>query len=159
MELGDLIPPRVMADVIAQRVRLHIGGEDYLLPALCIADSEEWQERLDAEVTDVLNKVEAQGDDIGKVLETLATNPDRFMDLLIWYDRTDVLPDKLILRQLMTQMDLLRCCLEVWRAANPLVDIGLGIVTTTARRVNALPRLMSSQQPNTTGQPGPSGAN
>lgn len=148
-----------MADVIAQRVRLHIGGEDYLLPSLCIADSEEWEAKLDAEVTDVLRTVEEQGDDVGQVLETLATNPDRFLDLLIAYDQTKVLPKKAALRRQMTQMDLLRCCLEVWRAANPLVDIGLGVVTTVARRTSALPRLTSSLQPSTGGPPAPSGAN
>lgn len=145
MELRDLLPePRSVEDILGRRIRLVIDGEVYSLPVLPIRENRVWTDRLDGEVLRVLSAVEEAGDDVGAVLAKLSEAPGRFMELLELYDLHDLLPPRESIEAVWTEVDLLLACLEVWRAAHPLVDIGLGVIETTARQVNALPRLTSS---------------
>lgn len=159
MDLGSILPPRSMEEILAERVRLTIGGRVYDLPALVIDDNQRWKEQLDLAMVGLLQAAGEQGDNVGAVLETLSADPGPFLDLLQSYDKTGVLPERDVLRTSMTETQLLISVLEVWRVANPLVDIGLAVVATTALRTNALPRLTSSLRPNGDGPLGKSGAN
>lgn len=132
--LGSLLPPRSIEDILAERVRLVIGGEVYDLPALVIEDNERWKASLQTELVALLSGLQEAGDDIGGIVASLTGEPDRLISLLKSYDQNDVLPDAATLRTTMTPIGLLRAVLEVWRAANPLVDIGLVgamMITTT----------------------------
>lgn len=152
MELRDLLPePRSVDDVVSKRIRLLFDGEEFILPVLPIRENRVWTDRLDGEVLSVLSAVEEAGDEVGAVMSALSRAPGRFMDLLLLYDLHNVLPSRERIEAVWTEVDLLMACLEVWRAAHPLVDIGIVAIETTARRVNALPRLTSSLPPSGAG--------
>lgn len=160
MELRDLLPePRSVDDVLSKRIRLLIDGEEFVLPVLPIRENRVWTDRLDGEVVRVLSAIEEAGDDVGAVLASLSQAPGRFMDLLLLYDLHGLLPPRERIEAVWTEVDLLQACLEVWRAAHPLVDIGLVAIETTARRVNALPRLTNTPPPNGASVPTASRAN
>lgn len=148
MQLRDLLPsPRSAEDILARRVRLDIGGEEYVLPVLPIRDNRAWTDRLHGEVSTVFRDVEEGGEDVTTVLAALAAAPDRFMDMLLLYDIGHVLPAREAIEAVWTEVDLLIACLEVWRAAHPLVDIGLGIVATTETRArDSLPHTSSPSE-------------
>lgn len=152
MELRDLLPePRSVEDVLGRRIRLVIDGEEFVLPVLAIRENRVWTDRLDGEVVRVLAAIDDAGDDIGAVLAALSKAPGRFMNLLLTYDLHGILPSRERIEAVWTEVDLLMACLEVWRAAHPLVDIGLVVIETTARRNDALPRLTSSRRPSGAG--------
>ncbi len=125
MELTNLLPPRSIEDILFERVRLVIGGEVYDLPALVIEDNERWKAELDREMTGLLSALADAGDDMGGILSALTNEPERLLRLLRSYDTSGVLPDDETLRKSLTPLSLVRAVMEVWRAANPLVDIGL----------------------------------
>jgi hypothetical protein len=148
VELRDLFPePRSAEDVLGKRIRLVIDGETYTLPVLPIRENRVWSDRLDGEIQRVFGQVDMAGDDINALFAALAAAPGRFMDMLYLYDMSGVLPPKDELEAVWTEVDLLTACLEVWRAAHPLVDIGLALMETTARQANAWRERMSSRQP------------
>lgn len=152
MQLRDLLPePRSVEDILARRIRLLLDGEVYTLPVLPIDRNRDWTDRLDVEVVRVLSAVEEAGDDVGAVLAALSAAPGRFMDLLLAYDTGGILPTRERIEAVWTEVDLLMACLEVWRAAHPLVDIGLVVIETTSRQTNALPRLTSLRHPSGAG--------
>jgi hypothetical protein len=166
VDLSDLLSPRTAEDIFAQRVRLTIGDREVLLPALVIADTEDWLRSFDETMAPVLGAVTAAGDDPGEALNALARDIEPFLALLISYDREGLLPSRDELRRSLTPMDLLVCCLEVWRAANPLLDVALGVVVgtrlaTTAREIATAtsPEPTSSPPRRGAGRPAPSAAN
>lgn len=157
MEVHDILPPRSMADVIAQRVRVVLAGQEYLLPAKVIDDNERWKRQLDVVMTALLASMEEDGD-AGSALGVLSTDPEPFVQVLLSYDHTGLLPDRDTLRRTITEFELLAAVLECWRAASPKVDIAL-VSATTAIRTGTLPRLTSSLRGAGSGRPATSGAN
>lgn len=148
--VSDLIPPRRLEDIVAQRVRLVLGGEVYDLLALTIADTEAWLGQMDGYVVRLLAGID--GDDLPeRVIAALSTQGEDLMTLLLAYDKRGVLPPKARLRKLMTPFELLCSVLEVWRAANPLVDIGID--TLPKAEPPASPPPTSSRRRNTAGRP------
>jgi len=147
MDLGSLLPPVSVEDIIARRVRVSIDGVEYVLPVKSMRDNRVWEERLDHELVALLNTVREDTDDAAAVFRALALTPGRFVDLLLSYDDHHILPDKDTIDANETEMGLLLACLEVWRAARPLVAIGIETFAQTARSVSALPRLTSSLPP------------
>jgi hypothetical protein len=145
MEVHDILPERSMADVIAQRVRVQLGGREYLLPAKVIDDNERWKRQLDVVMTALLASMDEDGD-AGSALGVLSTDPEPFVQVLLSYDHTGLLPDRDTLRATVTEYELLVAVLECWRAASPKVDIAL-VSATTAIRTGTLPRLTSSLLP------------
>lgn len=114
-----------MADVIARVVRIPIGDERIAMPVLSIAESEVWLTKFDTAFVGLLSAATAEGNDIDAAYGFVSLHPENFVDLIVTYDVTGVLParDELVTR--MTKTDLLVACLEVWRAENPLVELGL----------------------------------
>jgi hypothetical protein len=160
MELRDLLPePRSVEDVLARRIRLVIDGEVFTLPVLPIRENRVWTDRLDGEISRIFGHVESAGDDVNAVFAALSAAPGRFMEMLELYDLHRILPPRERIESVWTEIDLLMACLEVWRAAHPLVDIGLGIVGTTGQRASELRQRMSSPPPSGDGPPQPSMAN
>ena len=158
MDLSSILPPRSVEDILAERVRLVIDGQTYDLPALVIADNEAWKARLDAEITALLARAQGE-DDPGEVLNALAADATPFEDLLYAYDKGGILPEREVLRSSLTEFGLLCAVLEVWRAANPLVDIGIGAWQTTVQTTNEWLARMRGSRPSTAGRPASSGAN
>jgi hypothetical protein len=158
MELTSILPPRSIEDILFERVRLVIGGEVYDLPALVIEDNERWKAQLETDLTGLLSSLDEAGDDITAIVAALTGEPDRLINLLTSYDTTGVLPDVETLRKKMTPVGLFRAVLEVWRAANPLVDIGLAGFAMTGAPPSEPPTPMSSPPRNGAGRRAKSGA-
>jgi len=157
MDLSALLPTRSVEDILAERVRLTIGGEEYVLPALSIEQTETWLDGLQTEVNALIGFLEMSGDDGGRIFAELTSKPARLLDYLVSYDQTGVLPDRDVIRRGLTPIGLLRAVLEVWRAANPLVDIGLASMTDLLASVSPPPT--SSRRRNGAGRTVKSGAN
>lgn len=158
MDLTSILPPRSIEDILFERVRLIIGGEVYDLPALVIEDNERWKASLEAELTGMLNALNDSGDDLSKIVAALTGEPGRLVGLLRSYDKTGILPDDDTLRASMTPLGLLRAVLEVWRAANPLVDIGLVGVTMDAASTSESATPTNTPRRNGAGRRAKSGA-
>lgn len=158
MDLTSILPPRSIEDILFERVRLIIGGEVYDLPALVIEDNERWKASLEAELTGMLQALNEAGDDVSNIVAALTGEPARLIALLRSYDKSNLLPDDDTLRRSMTPLSLLRAVLEVWRAANPLVDIGLVGVTMTDVPTSESPTPTSLPRRNGAGRRAKSGA-
>jgi hypothetical protein len=157
-DLTDLLPKRSVEDILAERIRLSVGGREYILPSLNLDDTEAWLNQINAEVSGLLSAVDAEAD-LGPLLAELQARQGRLVDLLVSYDKTGVLPPVEELRQGMTPMGLIRSVLEVWRAANPLVDIALTGLSTSGLATIASPTPTSSRPRNGTGRRAKSGVN
>ena len=144
MDIGSLLPPASLGDMLAKRVRVSIDEVEYVLPVKRIRAQADWEERLDDELVTLLQAVRADTDDVAAVLRELARSPGRFIDLLVSYDDHDILPDAATIAESETELGVLCAVLEVWRAAHPFVAIGVEALATSARPLNALPRLTSS---------------
>lgn len=131
MDFGTFLPPRPVEDILAERVRLVIGGEVYSLPVLTISENRAWKERSDAELGLFVAGL-SFSDDLGTTLEAFDGYDSTLMDLLISYDTTGVLPARETIEDGLTPLGLFRAVCEVWRAARPLADIARTGMSTTA---------------------------
>lgn len=147
MDLQSLLAPVSVEDIIAKRVRVVIDGVTYTLSVKPMRAHREWEERLDVELVALLNTVREDGDDVSAILRALSLTPGRFIDLLLSYDDGHVLPDRDTVESVETELGLLVAVLEVWRAAHPLVAIGIEALATASQPISALPRLTSSLLP------------
>lgn len=145
MELGSLLPPRSVEDILAERIRLEIGGESYDLPVLTIAENRVWKERMDLELGLLFVQI-SMTDDTDAILGLFDGSEALFMDLLTSYDTSGVLPDQATIEAGLSPLGLIRATLEVWRAARPLADIArTGAMTPTPEPpTNASPPPSSS---------------
>lgn len=160
MDFRSFLPERAIEDIVAERVRLTIGGEEYILPAKVVEDNEAWLASLNADFRGLMDALDKAGDDTSTIVALLTRDPDWLIDHLISYDHTGVLPDKATIRKGMTPIKLLMAVGEVWRAANPLVDIAAAALTMDSLMALtgpvASPRTGSSRR-NTNGRRATSG--
>jgi hypothetical protein len=151
MDLGSLLSPVSVTDLIAKRVRVTLDGVEYILPVKSMRDNRVWEVRLDRELVRLLNLVREDSDDATAVLRALTGSSWPFIDLLISYDTRNILPDRDTIDATESEIGLLIACLEVWRAAHPLADIGIETFATAGQSTSALPELTSSLSPNGAG--------
>lgn len=152
-EFGGLLGPRSVEDILAERIRLDIGGEVFDLPVLTIRENRIWKEQMDLELGYLLLRITDE-DDGGKILSLFDSADGIFLDLLIAYDKTGVLPPREALEERLTQMGLVRAVLEVWRAARPLADIAaIGMQTLQMTPTPSLRQRLSSWLRRTAGRP------
>lgn len=150
-EFGALLPARSIEDILAERIRLVIGGVVYDLPVLPIRESRVWKDRMDLEFGVLLARV-AENDDMATILGLFDGSEDLFWDLLGSYDSSGVLPPREVIEQTETSLWLVRAVLEVWRAARPLADIARAALTETPEPpANDTPLPTSSLLPNMDG--------
>jgi hypothetical protein len=157
-EITDLLPARSVEDILAERVRLAVGGREFILPSLNLDDTDDWLNQINGEVAGLLASVNDDAD-LGSLLVQLQARQDGLLDLLIAYDKTNVLPERDQLRKGLTPLGHIKAVLEVWRAANPLVDIALSGLSTSGLATIASPKPTSSPPRNGTGRRAKSGAN
>lgn len=159
MDFGELLPPRPVEDILAERVRLTIGGEVIDLPVLTIAENRAWKERSDRELGLLIALISTE-DDLSVVLERFDGYDHTLMDLLLSYDTQGVLPPREELEAGLTPLGLFRAVLEVWRAARPLADIArTGMTTTPTPATASLGQRIHSWLRSTVGLPGSSSVN
>ncbi len=128
-DFRSFLPERAIEDIIAERVRLTIGGEEYVLPAKVVEDNEAWLAGLNADFRGLMGALANAENDTSALVGLLTRDPNWLIDHLLSYDHTGVLPDRETIRKSLTPIKLLMAVAEVWRAANPLVDITLAAVT------------------------------
>jgi hypothetical protein len=121
---GEEVPRRSVADMLAGRVRVTIGGLRHEMPVLSRAESREWLASLDARLSALAAGVDAAQTDPAKLIPLLMSESDAMLDLLKSYDRHDVLPPRAELDQAASDSEGLRAVLEVWQAANPKAATG-----------------------------------
>ncbi len=159
MDFGSLLSPRPVEDILAERVRLIIGGQAYDLPVLTIRDNRAWRERMDLALARLVIGL-SSADDSDTILELFDGNEHIWMDLLVSYDHTGVLPPIDEIEAGMTPMGLVRSVLEVWRAARPLADISAtGMTLTEPTTTEGWRGRMSSWLRPTAGRPAGSSRN
>lgn len=144
--LPDAPPTRSPADMIAGRVPVMLGGRTYNVPTLPRQASREWVARLDenfATLATALDNTDATGD----ILTMLVAQTDALVDILLAYDRENVLPSRDEIDEIATDAEILYAVLEVWRAAHPLA----GAVTSEADKPTSGSSLaLSSSSPRPT---------
>lgn len=159
MDFGSLLPPRSIEDILAERIRLDIGGVVYDLPVLPIRENRVWKERMDLELGFLFAQLSVT-DDTDAVLGLFDGSEALFMDLLTSYDTTGVLPPPDAIEAGLSPLGLIRAVLEVWRAARPLADIAVtGLSLTPAPQTSASERPSSSWLRSITGRHARSSAN
>ena len=121
----DLFTTRPAGDILSRSVRITLDGIEYVLPVLRIAGNRRWKAQLDAATVGLVDSLEGSGDDVGAILALLASQTDTLLDLLISYDTTGVLPSREAIEETAYEDELLLAVRGVWRAANPLVAIGI----------------------------------
>ena len=127
VDLSLILAPRSLDDMLAERVRVRLGGETYTLRVKTMRAQREWEETLDVQLVRLLQLVQSDGDDVEALIRALSESAWPFIDLLVSYDAEDVLPDRDTIDSTETEMGLLIALLEVWRAGHPKADIGLGL--------------------------------
>lgn len=128
MLLAEFLPTRSSDDIIAERVRIRLGGEDILLPDLSIAETEAWQAQFAAELAVIVGQVSAS-DDPRLIMARLTGLVPLQLTLLRAYDRDGRLPDDEWIRTKASPSAVLKAFLEVLAAAHPMAAVLLdGIV-------------------------------
>lgn len=141
MFLPDVAPTRTASDIFSGRVRVTLGGREYVLPVLSWDESNEWLDALDEQAAGTLAKLDDAGDDGAEILALLEKQTDSNIAALVAWDKTGVLPSRAELVRLASGAELMRAAMEVWLAANPLVvTVVRGSLPTSGR---------SSVQPST----------
>lgn len=159
MDFGELLPPRPVEDILAERVRLVIGGEVFDLPVLTIAENRAWKERSDHELGLFIAGISFT-EDLAAVMEAFDGYDDTLMALLLSYDTTGALPPREAIEEGLTPLGLFRAVCEVWRAARPLADIArTGMNLTSEPQTSGLLPRMRSWLRNTAGRRATSSAN
>lgn len=128
------LPERQPGDILAGRIRMSFGGQAYVLPVRSIAANEEWLASLDAGTGALVDGLMAAGDDTSVIIATLGAGSEAMPALLMSYDETHVLPPWEELKQVARPHELMLAVFEVWRAANPLVDIAIGALLVEMRQ-------------------------
>lgn len=114
------LPARSAVDILAGRIQVVLGGRTYSLPVLPRAASRRWLEGLDLRFALLAADLEDAGNDTPSILNRLMTETDGLYEMLRSYDQAGVLPDAADVDEFVTDVEILRAVLEVWRAANPL---------------------------------------
>ena len=119
---------RTPEDVLGRRYRIRLGGRQYVLPVLTIAENEEWQRSLDGEVQRYLDDQDATP---GQLLEALAKVD--VLGLLYSYDTSGVLPPREEIEREVYPDELLLAAREVRLLANPTADYTRALMLEEAR--------------------------
>ncbi len=138
----ETLPARSASDILAGRITVVLGNELFELPVLPRGASRRWLQSLDMRFAILANDLETAGDDTPMILNRLLSETDGMYEMLRSYDQTDVLPPRERIDEFVTDVEILRAVLEVWRAANPLAATLTG--TTGSETTGTSPDLPSS---------------
>jgi hypothetical protein len=146
--MSDLLTPRSPDDIISGRARVTLGGQTYVLPALPWAASDAWEATVNESVAGLLSALDEAGDDTSAIVSALQSQPAALLDALIAYDQSGVLPSREDILAVATKNEVLMAAMEVWRAANPLVDAAVeGLMAGLGSMTRGISSVLSSTQP------------
>jgi hypothetical protein len=149
--LPDAMPHRTVADVLAGRVRVKLGGTEYPIPVLARGASRRWLAELDAKWGALPAMLERAGDDVDAGVRLLVQHTDLMLDALLAYDQSGILPPRAELDAGSTDAEILQAIVECWLAANPLAASIVGAMENETN--GTLPGLPSSVPTPTAGVP------
>ena len=115
----DLYGERPAGDILSRSVRITLGSIEYVLPELTSGPNREWKRQAKAATIAELEGLERSGDDIASILDVLDTNTDAYLDLLISYDQSGVLPPRDVLDATAYDDEIEEAARRVWLFANP----------------------------------------
>ncbi len=144
-----LLPERAVEDVLTGRLRMVLGGEEFVLPVLTIAKADEWRDTLAATAGNVMGLLEQQAT-VPSVMAWLSSNTDVLLVLIRAYDVTGVLPDDEWIRENATEPDVLKGFMLLLAASYPFVAAALDIL---AANPGALRLVLEEFGTPTTSQP------
>jgi hypothetical protein len=165
--LTELLPKRSVEDVLAERVRVVLGGQEYVLPTLSIADAEGWRTEFARSLGVSLQGLSASSQP-AVLLTYLGTQTDMVWRLISAFDKAGVLPSWEDVKPGTTEIGLARAFLEVVAAVYPLVVTVLEMAANQPEVVqrilltamdSAKPATTSSLPPSTDGPPARSDRN
>lgn len=166
MLLAEFLPSRSTEDILAERVRLRLGGEEFVLPDLPIEATEAWQTQFASELGVIyaqVGKAKAPADVMVKLLGLVPIQ----LSLIRGYDTSGVLPPDEWIRQHASPGAVLKAFLEVLAAAHPTVGVLLDAAVRNPAAIRELmrdapettsPPPTNGSHPSTAGKPARSGA-
>ena len=136
--LEHFLPDRSAEDIFAGRIRLNLGGTEYVLPTLVIEDEEAWLAKMESSpLAAVLGNAVSDSEAVLALMaSSTATVP--ILDALYAYDTSGVLPPREELRRSARPIEAVRALLEVWQAAHPLLGISLLGMQEMSRSLESL---------------------
>jgi len=147
----DVLGPRPADLIVSRTVRITLGGIPYELPVRSIRANREWKERLDAATAVLLENLNASGDERAAIVAAFDGHEAELIDLLVDYDTSGVLSREVIEDiEPDASIELLDALGEVWRAASPLVAIGVAAAVVTRTPPSSPPT--STPRPRTAGR-------
>lgn len=123
MDLTDLVPPPSPEDILAQVARIEMGGQEFVLPVLPIAERVRWEGNLDASLSAALSTIEGVPD-VSGILAVFDGQEQALVESLAAYDRDGLLGGAEAITARARTLDLIFANIRLWRAGHPLVDIG-----------------------------------
>lgn len=140
MLLRELLPERSSQDIWEERIRLRLGGQEYVLRILPMAANERWKDRVQSDAAQALAALEGV-DSVADAVRVLhGVESGTLLALLHEYDIDGVLPDDEWMRDNVSEQAVLRSFLEVLSAAHPMLAV---LVDTMIREPQVLSALMS----------------
>lgn len=116
--MPSTMPTRSAADILAGRVRIRLGNDEFTLPVLARGPAHRWLAQLDARFARLAAGLDRAADDPPAALALLMGESEAMYDMLRSYDPETIPPRD---DETMTDAQILHAVLEVWRAVHPLV--------------------------------------
>ena len=129
-----------------------LGGEAYSLPVLSMRRNREWLGQFSSGLTGIVDGI-GQPKTLDEVASSIAGYAERFMDMLIAYDYSKVLPDREWIDTHATDGEVYTAIQKVSEVATPFGSNLLGLaLMQAAAKVRASLRRSSGPAPTTGGR-------
>lgn len=149
--MSDPTPLRPDDQVAGGFIAMRLGGNEYQVPVLPIRHNREWTQRYSVILTSIVDGV-GQPKTLQDVAEAVNSYSTTFMDVLIDYDRTNVLPDREWIDTHATDGEVYTAMQQVTNAAFPLGSNLLELaLMQAAQKVRSSLRSTSGSRPPTAG--------
>ena len=145
----DVSGQRAAALKLSRSCPITLGGTEYVLRVLTIAGNERWNAQLDKDTAALVNALTRKGVSVHDIFAALSEQTDQMVGLLVSYDQAGdkVLPTADEIKEVAYADELVAAVQEVWRAANPLVAIGIRAMEVARAERTPTP---SSSEPTST---------
>lgn len=128
--LRQFLPERSAEDILAERIRLTLGGTEYVLPVLTIEQNEAFRVTLNTNLGGLLAGFD-QLDSLPSIMARLGQATPVILETLAAYDREGQLPAAAVLRSTCTEVAVSRAFFGVLAAAYPLAAVALDSVLSS----------------------------
>lgn len=135
--LRQFLPERSAEDILAERIRLTLGGTEYVLPVLTIEQNEVFRASLSTRLGALMAGFD-QLDSMPVILGRLGAATPVILEVLAAYDRDSILPPAEQLRTTCTEVAVSRAFFGVLAAAYPLAAAALDSVLSSPELLGVL---------------------